>query len=120
MVSDPFASPPLLRTLQIRLSDADRERIRTVAGRAGMPSSVWLRHAARLAWRAPGTPTPAEIAKQLTELRGGMGKIGSLINQIAAAANAGNALSPDALKSALDDLATLRDKITTTIATIKP
>lgn len=120
MTNDLFAAPTLSKTLQIRVTDKEREQVRVVSSRAGMSSSAYMRYAFRIITRDPSTPTPVDLARKLHDLRAEVGKVGSNINQIAHAANAGVDAPKASLSAALVDLGRLRDAITETIASLRP
>ncbi|MFV1579180.1 plasmid mobilization relaxosome protein MobC [Phaeobacter sp. JH20_24] len=95
--------------LAIRLTDAERAEVDAMAARAELTTasygrSILLDSPAPRAVRRPAVDT-VQVAKLLGEL----GKVGSNLNQLAYHLNSGTAeVSPQAIESALADVAELR------------
>jgi len=116
-----MSSRPLHYTEQfvIKLTKRARQLIRDAAARRRMSSSQWLRYAAAASLRDPDAPTLREIIDALVALRGELGRIGNLLNQIARALNSGQSSPPTALGDALADLARLRQQIGEAVAQVR-
>ena len=93
--------------VSIRLSERERADVAAAAAAEGRPPSTFVRLAALAAAGRPPSPLRAErdaLARETARAVGQLGRVGSLANQIAAAANSGGLPSTDT-RFALDRLA---------------
>jgi hypothetical protein len=97
--------------LTIRLSDDERAQIDAAASRAELASGSYARNVLL------GAPTPRQVRRpavergELARILGELGKIGSNINQIAHAANLGDAVPRRRIELALEDLTIMKDAL---------
>ena len=107
-MSKPRPSEDRVKAVRVRLSAPERATLETAADAAGLTLSGYVRGvvlaapALRKARRPP--VEKVELARVLAQL----GKIGSNLNQLAHAGNAGALVDGAALAAALGELGTLR------------
>ncbi len=99
------------RILTIRLSAEERAEVEAAADRAGLVVGSYARQALL------GAPAPRQVRRpplerrELARLLGGVGKIGSNLNQLAKAVHTGVLVYNGELDAVLSGLAEVRDAI---------
>lgn len=92
----------------VRLSDEELHQLNRRAATAGLPVGTYLRVQA-LGSAGPRAQRRPVIEKEiLARLLGHLGKVGSNLNQLAAAANSGDPVQRSSLEHGLADLAAMR------------
>lgn len=99
------------RILTVRLTAEERAAIDEACEQAGLAAGSYARRALL------GAPTPREVRRkpadrrELARILGALGKIGSNINQLAAASNAGVLLYAAEVAAAADAVVEMRDAV---------
>jgi hypothetical protein len=97
----------LKHTFAIRLSDADLASVQARAELAGLEPRVFARQIVTQRVFKPKLPRATIL--ELMALRGDLGRIGTNLNQMAAAANRGTAIDTQSLQEAKDALSRIAD-----------
>jgi hypothetical protein len=95
----------------VRYSDDEKAEIHRRAERAGISASDYVRMQVLGMPMPRAQRRPSTEQKELARILGQLGKLGSNINQIAAATNSGNAPPPSYIARALAELAEMRDAV---------
>jgi hypothetical protein len=106
-------------TFVLKLTPPERQHIREAAAATACSSSKWMRHAVAATLKSKDAPNDRELIDKLASLRGDLGRVAGLLNQIARVANVDRTVSDARLESALDDLAGLRQQIAEAVAKVR-
>jgi hypothetical protein len=99
------------RNLTVRLTLVERAAIDAAADRAGLTISSYVREMLLNGPQPRAVHRPQIERAELAKVLGELGKIGSNINQIAHAANLGDAVPRRRIRLALEELAVMKDAL---------
>ena len=97
------------KLLQIRVTAAELAEIEAQAEAAELTSASYARSVLLSAPAPRARRRPAVQTQEVARLLGELGKVGSNLNQIAHAVNTGQAIAPNVLADAIDDVRAMRD-----------
>lgn len=95
----------------LRLSDDELHKLNIRAAEAGLPIGTYLRVVALGSAGPRARRRPIIEREHLARLLGQLGKVGSNLNQLAAASNAGDLVYKTSLARSLADLAAMRGAV---------
>ncbi|MGB3723534.1 MAG: plasmid mobilization relaxosome protein MobC [Pacificimonas sp.] len=97
------------KLLQIRVSETELAEIETLADRAELTPASYARSILLSAPAPRARRRPSVNTQEVARLLGELGKVGSNLNQIAHAMNAGSPIGSNSIAEAIEDVQAMRD-----------